>query len=58
MAADAVPDVNGMCDMDGLTNARNVMVLFGMGLNAEEKWEESQLKPSLQNIIRKHRAEF
>ena len=58
MAVDAVADVNAMRDINELTYARKAMVLCGMGLNAERKWEKSQLKPSLQNIVRKHRAVF
>lgn len=58
MAADTVKDVNAMRDSDGLTYARKAMILCGMALNVNGKWEESQLKPSFQNIIHKHRALF
>ena len=58
MAADAVCDVNAMRDKDGLSYARKAMIMCGMALNTNGLWEVSQLKPSLQNIVRKHRAIF
>ena len=58
MAADAVRDVNAMRDKDGLSYARKDMIMCGMALNTNGLWEVSQLKPSLQNIVRKNRAIF
>ena len=53
-----VRDVNDQRDENGITYARKAMILCGMSLNTNGIWEIGQLKPELQNIIRKHRAEF
>ena len=58
LAADVVRDVNDQRDENGITYARKAMILCGMSLNTNGIWEIGQLKPELQNIIRKHRAEF
>ena len=34
------------------------MIICGLALNTNGRWEEKQLKPELQNIISKHRSEF
>lgn len=58
LAADSVRDVNKLRNTDGITYARKAMIICGMALNINGKWEEGQLKPELQNIIKKHRDEF
>lgn len=58
MAADVIRDVNNLRDKDGITYARKAMILCGLSLNVNGHWEEGQLKPELQNIINKHRADF
>ena len=47
-----------MRDKDGMTYARKAMIMCGMSLNTNGVWEEKQLKPELQEIIKKHRAYF
>ena len=58
MVANSVRDDNAMRDNNGLSYARKAMIMCGMALNTNGLWEVSQLKPSLQNIVRKHRAIF
>ena len=38
IAAEAVGDVNAQRDADGLTYARNAMIICGMALNTNRKW--------------------
>ena len=58
LAADSVKDVNRMRDAEGLTYARKAMIMCGLALNTNGKWEETQLKPELQSIINRHRSIF
>ena len=58
LASDSVRDVNLQRDENGLTYARKAMILCGLSLNTNGKWEETQLKPELQNIISRHRSVF
>ena len=55
LSAEAVADVNAKHDVDGLSYDRKAMIICGMELNTNGKWEESQLKPELQQIINKYR---
>lgn len=47
--------VNAQRDTDELSYNRKAMIICGMSLNANGKWEEGQLKPELQQIIKKYR---
>lgn len=58
LAAQAVRDVNMQKDENGLTYARKAMIRTGLALNVNGIWEESQLFPKLQEIIKKHRSHF
>ena len=58
MAADCVRAVNSQRDHDGLNYARKALIKTGMALNLNGQWEERQLFPKLQNIIRTHRSYF
>lgn len=58
LVAHVVRDVNGMRDKDGITYLKKAMIFCGMALKVNGNWEESQLKPELQNINRKHRKVF
>lgn len=53
MAADFVRDVNSMDDKDRIFYTRKAMVLCGLALVTNEKWEVSQLKHFVQIIVRK-----
>ena len=55
LAAEVVPGVNAQRDADCLTYARKALIICGIALNTNGKWEEGQLKPELQQIINKHR---
>ena len=48
-------DVNKQIDGLGLTYARKAMIMIGMALNSNGRWEGTQLTPQLQNIIQKHK---
>lgn len=58
LAAASVADVNAQRDENGISYARKAMIICGLALNTNGRWEERQLKPELQNIINKHRALF
>ena len=58
LAADAINDVNAQRDENGLTYARKAMILCGLSLNTTGKWEISQLKPELQEIIKAQKMYF
>ena len=58
LSSEAVADVNVHRDVDGLSYARKSMIICGMALNTNGKWEESQLRPELQQIINKYRHFF
>ena len=58
IAAEAVAVINSQRDENGLTYARKAMIMCGMALNTNGKWEETQLKPELQHIINKHHDLF
>lgn len=40
LAADAVADVNAQRDENGIPYARKAMIIFGMSLNTNGRWEE------------------
>eukprot|EP00474_Spongospora_subterranea_P005517 CRZ05975.1 hypothetical protein [Spongospora subterranea] len=54
LAAESVRKVNHMRDRQGLTYARKAMIRCGLSLNINGLWEESQLFPVLQEIIKKY----
>lgn len=54
----AVNDFNRQRDENGISYARNAMILCGMALNTNGKWGEEQFQRELQNIINKYRSEF
>lgn len=58
LAADAVREVNGQRDKNGVQYARKAMMMCGMSLNLNGLWEESQLTEDLQAIVAKHRNHF
>lgn len=54
LAASAVDYVNRNRDTDGLAYERKSKIMCGIALSTNGKWEERQLKPELQNIIKNH----
>ena len=58
LAADSVRDVNRQTDVNGMNFARKAMIRCGLSLNVSGEWEEKQLFPHLQNIIKEHREYF
>ena len=50
--------MNAQRDSEGLTYARKAMIMTGIALNTNGRWEESQLTPQLQAIIQKYRPHF
>lgn len=58
LASEAVRQVNAMRDKNGVQYARKAMIMTGMSLNLNGRWEESQLTDELQAIIAKHRNHF
>ncbi len=58
MARDCVRAVNGQKDKNGLSYARKAMIQCGLALGVNGIWEVTQLKPELQQIIRKYRNHF
>ena len=50
--------VNKQRDGRGLTYARNAMIMTGMALKTNGRWEVTQLTPQLQNLIQKHKEFF
>lgn len=58
LAAAAIREVNHQRDENGLSYARKAMIRTGMAMNMNNQWEEQQLFPNLQEIIRKHRNHF
>lgn len=54
LVTQSVADANAQGDKNGLTYPFEAMILCGMTLNTNDKWEECQLDPELQNIIKKH----
>ena len=58
LAVRCIQDINRERDREGLTYARKAMIRTGMALNINGLWEEKQLYPKLQEIIRRHRRHF
>lgn len=58
LAAESVRAVNQQRDSNGLTYARKAMIRCGLALDVDGNWNETQLFPNLQGIIRKYRAHF
>ena len=58
LAVASVRDVASQRDSDGFTFSRKAMIRTGMALNTNGRWEESQLFPKPQSIVRKHRNHF
>lgn len=58
LAADSVRDVNRQSDADGLSFARKAMIMTGLSLNTNGRWEICQLTPELQRIATKHKDYF
>ena len=50
--------MNAERDDKVLTYAITAMIMNGMDLNTNGRWEESQLTPQLQAIIQKYRPHF
>lgn len=50
--------MNSQKDENGLTYARKAMILCGIPLDTTGKWEISQLKPELQEIIKAQKIYF
>ena len=47
----SVADVNDQRDENGISHARKAMIICGLALNTNGRWEEGELKPKLQNIL-------
>lgn len=58
LAADAVREVNNQRDKNGVPYARKAMIMTGISLNLNGRWEERQLTQELQEIIAKYRGDF
>lgn len=58
LASQAVRDVNGMRDENGLNYARKAMIRCGLSLDVNGQWRKEQLFPHLQMIIAEHRNHF
>lgn len=58
LAADAVRDVNRQREKYGITYARNALTRCGVALNLNGQWEERQLFPRLQEILKTYRKNF
>lgn len=58
LAADVARSVFQQRDSDGVLFTRKAMIRCGMALNLNGVWEERQLSPELQNIIKKYRENF
>lgn len=58
LAADVIKEVDNDRDSDGILYSRKVMMGCGLALNLNGKWEEQQLFPHLQVIVRKYRDNF
>lgn len=58
LAADAVRDVDQQRDTDGILFVRKAMVRCGIYLTLNGQWEEHQLFPRLQEIIKKYQDNF
>ena len=58
LAADSVADVNRPRDADGLSIALEAMIMNWMAMNTNGRWEEKQLSPELQRIVRDYREYF
>lgn len=58
MAADVVRTVGQQRDQDGILYTRKALVRCGMALNYNGLWEERQLSPELQNIVKKYAENF
>lgn len=54
----ATDQVNRQRDENGITYARKAMIMCGLALNTNGLWEEKQLTPKLQELIRKYRVHF
>ena len=58
LAAHCVRHVNNSTGKDGMSYVRKAMIRCGLALDTDGRWNESQLKPELQQIINKHRKHF
>ncbi|ETV65391.1 hypothetical protein H257_17852 [Aphanomyces astaci] len=54
LAAQAVQQVDGMRDSNGLTYAPKVMIKCGIALDITGRWHEKQVTPDLSAIITKY----
>ena len=45
-------------DENGITYARMALIMCDLALNTNSLWEEQQLTPKLQSILRRHRQHF
>ena len=57
-AADVVRKLSMKRDKDGILITRKAMIMCGLALNTNGVWEVRQLKPELQNIVRKYQEVF
>lgn len=58
LAADSVAEVNRQRDADGLSFARKAMIMTGMAMNTNDRWEDKPHSLELQRMIRDHREYF
>ena len=58
LAARCVREVNQQRDADGIGFASKAMVITGLALNTNGRWEVQQLTPELQRIVQKHHTVF
>lgn len=58
MVAHSVRDIKNVQDKDRISYVRKSIILCSLVYNVNGLWEESQLKPEIQNIITNYRAEF
>ena len=58
LATKATDRVDRHRDENGITYTRKAMIMCGLALNTNGLWEEQQLTPRLQSIIRRYRPEL
>lgn len=58
LTADITRDIGSKRDKEGLNYCRKAMIRCGMARNLNGIWEERQLFPHLQEIIKRYRSKF
>lgn len=57
-AAEATRRARAKVDKNGMNYARKSMILCGLSADTDSVWRETQLRPELQHLIKKHQLAF